>query len=76
MSKYCPTANQITNCTENCKNCAKEIHRDLKGMTDKADYISEQGIVDRIGENAFEMLKQYGFIEYCTTIQGHKMYAI
>lgn len=76
MSKYCPTANTITNCTENCKDCAKEIYRDLKGMVGQADYISEQGIKDRIGENAFELLKQYNLIECCTVIQGHKMYAL
>ena len=76
MSKFCKTANKITNCTESCQGCAKEIYRDLKGMVGKADYISEQGIKDRIGANAFEMLKEYGFIECCTVIQGQKMYAL
>lgn len=24
MSKYCPMCNQVTNCTDNCKNCLEE----------------------------------------------------
>lgn len=24
MSKFCPMCNQITNCTDNCKQCIKE----------------------------------------------------
>ena len=24
MSKYCPIADEITNCTENCKDCLQE----------------------------------------------------
>ena len=76
MSKLCPMCGQVTNCTENCKDCAKEVYRDLKGMVGKADYISEQGIKDRIGNKAFELLKEYSFIECCTIIQGQKMYAI
>ena len=76
MSKYCPMANATTNCTENCKDCARECYRDLKGVVGKADYISEQGIKERVGESTFELLKRYNFIECCTVIQGHKMYAL
>lgn len=55
---------------------AKEIYRDLKGMTGKTDYVSEEAIRNDLGNQAFESLKHHGFIEYCATIQGHKMYAI
>lgn len=24
MSKFCPIANQVTNCTDNCKSCMEE----------------------------------------------------
>lgn len=54
----------------------KEIYRDLKGMTGKADYVSEEAIRNDLGDEAFEALRYHGFIEYCTTIQGRKMYAI
>jgi hypothetical protein len=54
----------------------KEIYRDLKGMTGKADYVAEEAIRNDLGDEAFEALRHHGFIEYCTTIQGRKMYAI
>lgn len=54
----------------------QEIYRDLKGMTGKADFVSEEAIRNDLGNQAFESLRHYGFIEYCTTIQGRKMYAI
>ena len=76
MSKYCPTAKRETNCTDNCKDCARAIYHDLKAKLSKADYVSEQGIKSRIGEEEFNLLREYGFIEYCTTIQEQKMYAI
>ena len=58
------------------KNCAKEIHRNLKEQLGKAEYVSEEGIIDRIGERAFNALKQYGFIETCGVIDGTKIYAL
>lgn len=58
------------------KTQAREIYRDLKGMVGKADYISEEGIKDRIGKQGFDALRKHSFIEYCTTIQGHRMYAL
>lgn len=54
----------------------KEIYRDLKGMAGKADYVSEEAIRNDLGHEAFRALVWHGFIEYCTTIQGRKMYAI
>ena len=74
--KTCPLHNEETRCTEECRGCAKEIYRDLKGMSGKADYVSEEAIRNDLGDGAFELLREYNFIEYCTTIQGRKMYAI
>lgn len=74
--KTCPLNNQETRCTENCKDCARECHRDLKGLSGKSEYVAEEAIRNELGNEAFELMRQYGFIEYCTTIQGRKMYAI
>lgn len=74
--KYCLMCKANTNCTENCRDCAKEAYRDLKGMAGKAEYVSEEAIKNDLSDGAFELLRNYGFIEYCTTIQNHKMYAI
>lgn len=76
MCKICPMNNEPTKCIENCKDCARECYRDLKGMSGKAEYVSEEAIKNDLGNAAFELLRRYGFIEYCTTIQGRKMYAI
>lgn len=50
MAQYCYTSGKVTNCTENCKDCAKEIYRDLKGMSGKADYVSEEAIRNDLGD--------------------------
>lgn len=76
MSKYCPTAHQVTPCTENCKDCAKDIYRDLKQMFRKAEYVSEDAIKSKIGDGSFELVKQYGFIETCGVVDGTKVYAL
>ena len=75
MSKLCPMCNEETNCTENCRDCAREAYRDLKGMY-KRPSITERGIKANLGDGAFELLQRYGFIEYYATIQGEKIYII
>lgn len=30
MSKYCPMCNEITNCTDNCKDCLAELENEKK----------------------------------------------
>lgn len=55
---------------------AKEIYRDLKGMAGNAEIVSEEAIRNDLGNEAFEALRYHGFIEYCATINGRKMYAI
>lgn len=76
MSKYCMTARAVTNCTDDCDRCAKEIYRDLKGMAGKAEIVSEEAIKNELGVGTFELLKEYGHIEYCATLNGKRMYAI
>ena len=74
--KYCFTANTETPCTESCKECARDTYYELKEMLGNAEYVSESGIIDRIGERAFDALKRYGFIETCGVIDGTKVYAL
>ena len=74
--KYCPISNKMTFCTEHCKDCAREYHEELKNKIPKAEYVSEEFIKSNLGIAAFELMRAYGFIEYCATIQEKKMYAI
>lgn len=74
--KLCPMSNETTKCTENCKDCAREAYHDLKGMAGKAEFVTEEAIRNDLGNEAFEMLRRYGFIECCGVLNGHKMYAI
>ena len=74
--RYCETAKTFTNCTENCKDCARDIYNDLKAQLGKAEYISEDGIKERVGEDTFYMLRKYGFIESCGVLDGTKIYAL
>ncbi len=76
MSKYCLMCGANTNCTENCRDCAKEAYRDLKGMTGKAEFVTEEAIRNDLTDGAFEIMRKYGFIECCGVLNGHKMYAI
>lgn len=34
MSKYCPMCNQVTNCTDNCKQCLEEEEKERKQKND------------------------------------------
>ena len=74
--RYCETAKTFTNCTDNCTDCAREAYNELKAQLGKAEYISEDGIKDRVGEETFNMLRKYGFIEMCGILAGTKMYAL
>ena len=76
MSKFCPMSNRETLCTDNCKDCAKDCYRELKSLSGISEYVSEEAIKSNLGTAAFELMRKYGFIECCTTIQGRKMYAI
>ena len=76
MAKYCPMCDANTNCTDDCKDCVREAYNDLKAQLGKAEYISEDGIKDRVGEMMFDLIKQYGFIESCGILEGTKIYAL
>lgn len=65
MSKHCPMSNTTTNCTDHCRDCAKEVYRDLKGMCGNGIFcISEEGIKEKVGANGFDLLIEYGFIKF------------
>jgi hypothetical protein len=53
-----------------------EIYRDLKGMSGKAEFVTEDAIRNDLGDDAFEALRHHGFIECCGILKGKKMYAI
>ena len=76
MSKLCLMCGATTNCTENCKDCARETYRDLKGMVGKAEFVTEEAIKNDLTDGAFELMRHYGFIECCGVLNGHKMYAV
>jgi hypothetical protein len=76
MSKYCEMAKKSTNCSCDCKECARDEYYTLKSMVGNAEYMSEEGIKMRVGEDVFELLRKYGFIELCGSMQGTKIYAL
>lgn len=76
MSKYCPLTNETTKCTEHCKDCAREIYDNLKDRCGKAEAVTEEAIINDLGEEALHILKQYGFIEFCGVLNNRRMYAV
>lgn len=77
MSRICPETGAETRCTERCAECAKEIYQNLKVMAGKSELATQEAIVNDLGENAFNMLKEYGFIEHCRVDEdGRHWYAI
>lgn len=74
--KQCPLNKCTTNCTEHCKECAKDLYRELKSKAGKAEFVTETAIKNDLGNEAFELLKEYGYIECCGTLSGRKVYAI
>ena len=76
MAQYCYTSGTRTNCTDRCEDCAKEMYRNLKGMTGRAEFVSEDAIRNDLGDRAFEMLREFGYIEFCGIVGGRRMYAI
>ena len=44
MSKFCPMCNQVTNCTDNCKECLAELEKERMNTEDTlyADLLMEQ----------------------------------
>lgn len=76
MAKHCIICDSQTNCTDSCKQCAEEIYRDLKDEAGGAECVSEEAIRAELGDGAFRLLKAHGYIEYCATLEGRRMYAI
>ena len=77
MSRICQETGKETRCTENCKNCARDIWDELCARAGNAEKVTQEAIINAFGENAFEMLKQYGYIEHCHLDElGRHWYAI
>ena len=77
MSRICPETGNETRCTENCRDCAKDIYVELKEKSGKAELITEDAIINDLGKNALVMLKQYHFIEHCRVDElGRHWYAV
>ena len=76
MAQYCYTSGKRTNCTDRCEDCAKETYKELKEKVGKSECVSEEAIRAELGNGAFELLKEFGHIEYCATLNGKRMYAI
>lgn len=76
MAQYCYTSGKVTNCTDRCRECAKEIYHELKVMSGRAELVTEEAIKNDLGNGALELLKEFGYIEYCATLNGKRMYAI
>ena len=76
MAQYCTVCGSKTNCTDDCRECAKEVYKELKEKAGKSEYVDEQAIRTELGDGAFELLRKFGHIEYCATLNGRRMYAI
>ena len=76
MAQYCYTSGKTTNCTDRCRDCAKEIYGELKSLAGRAELVTEEAIKNDLGNGALEILKEFGYIECCGVVSGRKMYAI
>lgn len=76
MNRICILTNQQTKCTEECRACVKEIYSELKRKHLKNKFILESSIKEEIGENEFEVLKYYGFIDYVGVVNNIKVYSL
>ena len=75
--RICPETNEPTKCTENCRDCAKEIYGELREKAGRAELVTADAICAEFGENALDMLKTHGFIEHCRVDEcGRHWYAI
>ena len=75
--RICPETNQPTQCAESCRSCAREIYKELLEKAGSAELVTAKAIIDVFGENAFNMLREYGFIEHCRVDEiGRHWYAI
>lgn len=77
MSRICPQTGNSTYCTENCKDCAKDLYDELREKAGNAELVTQEAVINDLGKNAFNMLKEYGFIEHCRVDElGRHWYAI
>lgn len=75
--RICPETNEPTKCTENCRDCAKELYAELREKAGNAELVTADAICNDLGENALNMLKSHNFIEHCRVDElGRHWYAI
>ena len=75
--QICELTKQPTKCTEHCKECARDLWRELKEKAGNAELVCQDAIIAEMGENEFYMLRQYSFIEHCRVDElGRHWYAI
>ena len=74
--QYCYTSGKLTNCTDSCRECAKEAYDELKAKVGKAEHVAEEAIRAELGDGTFELLREFGHIEFCGVINGTRRYAI
>lgn len=75
--RICPDTNHTTQCTDLCRDCAKEMWKELKEKAGSAELVTKEFICDNLSENAFNMLRMYGHIEHCRVDEaGRHWYAI
>ena len=76
MAQNCILCGERTNCTESCRECAKEIYDTLKEKSGTAELVPEEAIRIELGDGAFDLMREYNLIEYCATFGDTRMYAI
>ena len=72
----CYYSGNATNCTDRCRDCAKDEYQNLKQKTGRAEFVAEDAIRNDLGNGAFELLKEFKHIEFCGVVNGTRMYAI
>ena len=77
MIRICPETKNETYCTEDCKSCAYVLYLELKKRTGNAEKVTKDAIIAEMGENEFNLMRYYGYIEHCHFDElGRHWYAI
>ena len=76
MAQHCRISGGTTNCTDRCKDCAKEEYDILKHKMGKAEFASEEFLREQFGNGVIDLLKEFNHIEFCGVVNGVRMCAI
>ena len=55
---------------------AKRFYKELIKMAGNAEFVTEEAIINDLGEEALYLLRIYQYIECCGRLCGKKIYAI